>query len=456
MRGEHIPLFFVLEMEKVYLISLGCSKNKVDSEVILGILLQDGFVPVANLEEAGVVIINTCAFIQEAVEESIETILEFVHKKEEGKINTLVVTGCLPQRYGEELSREIPEVDFWVGTGEFTQIPWLLKGGGPQILVGTPSYLYDHTTPRVVTNTLHSAYVKIAEGCSHSCTFCLIPRLRGAYRSRVIDSVVREVEDLLDKGVVEINLIAQDTTAYGRDLGEEKGLLRLLEKLIKIKAFMWIRILYAYPHPNNFPLPLLKLIAEEEKMCPYLDIPIQHINNKILRRMGRKTSEIEIRELIYRIRENYPNIHLRTTLMVGFPGEGEKEFSELVDFVNEVEFSHLGTFQYSPEEGTSAVRMKGKISSKVAEDRATQLMEMQQDIVWRKNREMVGSVIPVLIDRVCAGPRGFSQGRARFQAPEVDGMVYIDSGTANCGEIVEVKITEVGPYDLMAEIAGRS
>jgi ribosomal protein S12 methylthiotransferase len=438
-------------MGKVYLISLGCSKNKVDSEVILGILLQDGFVPAANLEEADVAIINTCAFIQEAVEESIETILDLVHKKEEGKINTLVVTGCLPQRYGEEVAREIPEVDLWVGTGEFIKIPWLLKGGGPQILIGKPSYLYDHVTPRVVTNTPHSAYVKIAEGCSHSCTFCLIPRLRGAYRSRVMDSVVREVEDLVAKGVVEVNLIAQDTTGYGMDLGEEGGLWRLLEKLIKIKELMWIRILYAYPHPNNFPLPFLDMIAEEEKICPYLDIPIQHIDDKILRRMGRRTSEIEIRELIYRIRKNYPNIHLRTTLMVGFPGEGEKEFNELIDFVKEAEFSHLGVFRYSSEEGTRAVRMKGKISSRVAEDRATQVMEMQQDIVWRKNRGMVGSVIPVLIDGVCAGQREFLQGRARFQAPEVDGVVYINSGTARCGEIIEVKVTEVGPYDLMAK-----
>jgi len=439
-------------MSKVHLISLGCPKNRVDSEVILGLLMQDGFVPTPSLEEADVAIVNTCAFIREAVQESIETILEVAQRKQEGRPKRLVVTGCLPQRYGRELAREVPEVDLWTGTGDFPQIPRWLKNGGSKVIIGNPLYLYDHRTPRIVTNTPHSAYVKIAEGCSHPCTFCLIPQLRGRYRSRTMDSVIREVEDLVAKGVVEINLVAQDTTAYGRDLGEESGLLKLLRELIKIKGLKWIRVLYTYPHPTNFPSALLEVIEGEEKVCPYLDIPIQHVSDKILHRMGRKSSGRQIKKLIYRIKRDHPKIHLRTTLMVGFPGEGEGEFGELLDFVREVGFTHLGVFKYSPEEGTRAFRMKGRIPSKVAEQRAARIMELQQEISWRKNQGMVGSVIPILVDGVSAAKEGYLQGRAPFQAPEVDGVVYINNETVHSGQIVKVKITSAGPYDLAGEI----
>ncbi len=420
----------------------------------MGFLLQDGLVPVSRVEDADVVIVNTCAFIQEAVQESIGVILEVAKAKEKGTVNRLIVTGCLPQRYGEELACEIPGVDLWTGTGDFPQIPPWLKGGGPKVLIGRPLYLYDHQTPRVITATLHSAYVKISEGCSHPCTFCLIPQLRGEYRSRVMDSVIQEVKNLVAMGVVEVNLVAQDTTAYGTDLVEEGGLWRLLTELIGIRGLGWARVLYTYPHPSNFPSSLLEMIAREEKVCPYLDIPIQHVNDKILRRMGRRASGEEIKGLIYRIKSDYPEIHLRTTLMVGFPGEGEGEFKELFDFVQGAEFTHLGVFRYSPEEGTKAFRMKGKVSSKVAEERAAQIMELQQGISWRRNQGMVGSVIPVLVDEVSVEPDGFLQGRASFQAPEVDGVVYINNeGTApRSGEIVGVKITEAGPYDLVGKI----
>jgi ribosomal protein S12 methylthiotransferase len=439
-------------MKKVFLTSLGCPKNRVDSEVLLGLLGEDGFVPTPSPDEADVVIINTCAFIQEAVQESIEAILEAAQAKEKRTGTKLIVTGCLPQRYGEELAREIPQVDLWTGTGEFPQIPQLLKGGESTALIGKPRYLYDHRTPRIITNTPHSVYVKIAEGCSHPCTFCLIPRLRGHYRSRETASVIREVEHLVAGGVAEVILVAQDTTAYGMDVQEEKGLYQLLKELIKIKGLQWIRVLYAYPHPDNFHPSLLEMVAREEKICPYLDIPIQHIDAKILQRMGRWTSEKETRELINHIKKEYPEINLRTTLMVGFPGEGEREFRELLSFVREAEFTHLGVFAYSPEEGTKAARMKGRISSEIAKERAAQIMELQQAISWKKNKEMVGSKVRVLIDGISAEAEGVLQGRTTFQAPEIDGMVHIKKGKAPIGEMVLVKITQAGPYDLGGEI----
>jgi ribosomal protein S12 methylthiotransferase len=440
--------------KKITLISLGCPKNHVDSEVLLGLLANDGFVLTPSLDEADVAVINTCAFIQTAVEESIETILEAVQAKVEGRINTLIVTGCLPQRYGEEIAQSIPEVDFWTGTGDFIEIPgWLKKKDGNKTLIGRrPRYIYDHHTPRIVTNTPHSAYVKIAEGCSHPCTFCLIPQLRGRYRSRVMDSVIREVEQLVAGGVIEIILVAQDTTAYGVDNGEERGIFRLLQQLIKIAGLQWIRVLYTYPHPDNFPSPLLEMVAGEKRICSYLDIPIQHINDKILQRMGRRSSGKEARALITRIKKDYPAIHLRTTLMVGFPGEKEEEFKELLDFVREMEFSHLGVFTYSPEEDTKAARMKGRPFPEVAEERRARIMELQQGISWNKNKAMLGSIVSVLIDGVIIEPEGMLQGRTAFQSPEIDGVVYITKGEATRGETVPVKVTEAEPYDLRGEI----
>jgi len=443
-------------MEKVFLISLGCPKNQVDSEVLLGLLANDGFVATPSLDDADVVIINTCAFIQAAVQESIETVLETAQAKGHGRINKLIVTGCLPQRYGEALAREIPEVDLWIGAGEFPRIPQLLRVDSTRVVIGRPRYLYDHHTPRIITNTTHAAYVKIAEGCFHPCTFCLIPQLRGRYRSREMDSVIREVEQLVPRGVVEVTLVAQDTTAYGVDRGEERGLYRLLKELIEIGGLRWIRVLYTYPHPDNFPSQLLEIVAGEERICPYLDIPIQHIDAQILQRMGRKPSGKETRALVNRIKKEYPAIHLRTTLMVGFPGEGAREFKELVDFVREAEFTHLGVFTYSPEEGTKAARMKGRPSTEVAEERRARIMELQQGIAWKKNKAMIGSMVPVLIDGTRAGPKGILQGRTPFQAPEVDGVVHITKGRATIGEIVTVKITQAGPYDLMGEIEGKS
>jgi ribosomal protein S12 methylthiotransferase len=439
-------------MKKVFLVSLGCPKNQVDTEVLLGSLAKDGLMPVASREEADIVIVNTCAFIREAVEESIETILEAAGAKKAGNVTTLIVTGCLPQRYGKELVRAMPEVDLWTGSGDFLQIPQWLRKSGPRCIIGKPRYLYDHHTPRIIVNNSHSAYVKIAEGCSHPCTFCLIPRLRGGYRSREIDSVIRETEQLVANGVVEVTLVAQDTTAYGIDRGEEQGLAHLLKTLTAIKGLRWVRFLYAYPHPRNFPVSFLDMVAAEEKICPSFDIPVQHIDDTILHRMGRTIGEQEIRDMITHIKTDYPQIHLRTTLMVGFPGEGEKEFRRLVDFVRETSFTHLGVFVYSPEEGTKASRMKDQISSELAKERAAQIMELQQGISWQRNKEMIGTTIPVLVDGVSEEKKGVLVGRTAYQAPSVDGTVQIEKGAAETGEIVRVKITRALPYDLIGEI----
>lgn len=439
-------------MAKVFLISLGCPKNQVDSEVLLGLLASDGLVCTPSVDEADIVVVNTCAFIQEAVQESIEVILELAEAKKRGTINKLIVTGCLPQRYGEEIVKEIPEVDLWTGTGEFPRIPRLLREGKTKALIGKPRYLYDHHTPRIITNSPHSAYVKIAEGCSHHCSFCLIPQLRGRYRSRELDSVLREVEHLVGCGVVEINIVAQDSTAYGMDRGEQQGLYHLLRALTKIEGITWIRIFYTYPHPANFPPQLLDIVAGEERVCPYIDMPIQHIDDTILQRMGRKTSGKEIRTLIDHIKSDYPALHLRTTLMVGFPGEGEGEFRNLVNFVREAGFTHLGVFTYSPEDGTKASRMQGMVSSEMAEERRARIMELQQGISWKRNTEMIGSMIPVLIDGVSSDQEGMLQGRTAFQAPEIDGVVSIAHGSAHIGDTVTVKITHAEPYDLVGEI----
>ena len=440
-------------MDKVHLISLGCPKNRVDSEVLLGTLASEGFVLASGAEEAEVIVVNTCAFIRAAVEESIETILELGQYKKKGRLRYLVVTGCLPQRYGEAIAQEITEVDFWAGTGDFLAVPRWLKEGGPHIVIGPPRYLYDHRTPRVLANTSYSAYVKIAEGCDHGCTFCLIPRLRGRYRSRLIGSVIAEVQQLAGMGVVEINLIAQDSTAYGRDLDGSAGLEDLLERVGTIEGIQWIRLLYAYPRPDAITSEVLEILATHEKMCPYLDIPIQHINNDILKRMGRTSTGPEVRELVLRIRRDYPQIALRTTVMVGFPGEGDAEFEELVLFVKEAEFTHLGVFIYSPEEGTRAYRMKGRPPRDVIDARAERIMLVQQEISLEKNRRLLGTSLPVLVEGGVEQRSDLFKARASFQAPDIDGVVLVSGNELHPGDMVCALITDAAPYDLLGEVA---
>ena len=440
----------------VRMISLGCPKNLVDSEVMLGLLKEKGWVPSAR-DEADVVIINTCSFIREAKEESIETILTMAAAKEKGECQKLVVTGCLPQRYGQELLKELPEVDLFLGTGEFHRIADLLgKSSAGELaqkqFIDQPRYLYDHRTPRLRTSSPGSVYLKISEGCSNTCSYCVIPRIRGKLRSRAISSVLKEVEQAVSSGVKEINLLAQDITSYGRDLGERTDLVSLLKSLVKVEGLRWIRLLYA--HPAHLTQELVALIRKEESICKYLDLPLQHVDDRILQAMNRPVLAKEGRDLLAWIREEVPEIVLRTSLMVGFPGETEKRFRRLLNFVKEGEFDHLGVFRYSKEEGTPAAFLKGQVSERVKMQRFHQIMHLQRQISLRKQKAQVGSRISVLVEREGKSSEVLWEGRTQGQAPEVDGMTFLTKGKARPGEMVEALITDATSYDLYGEILG--
>lgn len=439
--------------KKIFLISLGCAKNLVDSENVLGHLKTNGFPIVSRLEEAEVAIVNTCGFIQSAVEESIDTILEVAKRKERAGLEALYVIGCFVQRYGYKLRKEIPEVDGWLGTGEIHKIVDILGGGAkksPSFLIGRPTYLADHTVPRVQTTPFYSAYLKIAEGCSHKCSYCTISRLRGPYRSRGLESLIIEAENMVGRGVKEINLIAQDTTMYGRDLEGDIHLEDLLERLVHVQGLHWIRILYGHPH--GISDRLLELVDGEEMICPYLDIPLQHINEKILQAMGRRCNGENPWQLIERIRARTQQVSLRTTVMVGFPGETDEIFDELYGFVKAVEFDHLGGFLYSPEEGTPAARLEPVVEEGVAKERLDAIMGLQAEISERKNQEMVGHIVSVLVEGVSAETRLLLKGRTATMAPDVDGQVLINKGEGVIGEIVPVCIEEAHTYDLVGQI----
>ncbi len=437
--------------ERVCLISLGCPKNQVDSEVMLGLLTKRGYTFTLNPSEGDIILINTCSFIQEATQEAIDTILEAGHLKKSGSCRLLIVVGCLAQRYGRALAREMPEVDFFLGTGEFPRIVQFLEGtGDPQgrVAVESPPFLYDHKTPRLLSGPPYSAYIKIAEGCSRSCSFCVIPRLKGKLRSRPIASIHQEACLLVDQGVREINLVAQDTTSYGLDLRDGSALTELLKSLCEIEDLGWIRILYAYP--EHFDSRLLRLMSSSGKICNYLDLPIQHINGEILRAMGRPVSCGSLEALIRKIRKEIPDLCLRTTLMVGFPGETEPQFSELVDFVERIRFERLGVFPFSPEEGTRAAQMGNQVPKAVRRRRFERLMKLQQRISFEHNQDLVGKRVPILIESPLGG-NGKMRGRMATQAPDIDGHVVITGGRAFPGQIVDVRITKALPYDLEGE-----
>lgn len=439
--------------KKVYLVSLGCAKNLVDSENILGLLEERGFSIVSSLEKAEVAMINTCGFIQSAVEECIDTILEFAAKKQKGKIERLFVTGCFVQRYGYKLQREIPEVDGWAGTGDLYKIPDLLDESGSRtkpMLIGRPGFLADHTTPRLLTTPFYSAYIKIAEGCSHRCSYCCIPTLRGPFRSRGMDSIVIEAEELIEKGVKEVNLIAQDTSMYGMDLGGTACLEDLIEKLLLIGGLSWIRILYT--NPSGITDRLLEIIESEESVCPYLDIPIQHVNQNILKAMGRNRLDESPMELINRIRSRKRDITIRTTLMVGFPGETIDIFKELYDFVEEAEIERLSAFIFSPEKGTKAAHLRGAPGQNLAKQRFNEIMTLQAKISEKKNREFIGRSVPVLVEGFSEETDLLLKGRISTMAPEVDGQILINKGQGTIGDIVPVCIKEAYSYDLIGEI----
>jgi ribosomal protein S12 methylthiotransferase len=438
---------------RVFVISLGCAKNRVDSEHILGWLKSQGYEPAVRLHDAEVAVINTCGFVQAAVEEAIETILEVADLKRQGTLQRIVVAGCFVQRYGYKLARELPEVDGWLGTGELHRIGDILSTGQDERVpfhIGRPRYLADHHTPRLQTTPFYTSYLKIAEGCSHTCTYCIIPRLRGPFRSRELDSLVTEAERMAESGVIEINLVAQDTTMYGRDLKPEVCLEDLLERLLDVKGLKWIRLLYC--HPERVSDRLLELMDSEEVICPYLDVPQQHVNERLLRLMGRGCGDQGASKLIDRVRSRRRKISLRTSLMVGFPGETDKMFRELCDFVMMAQFDHLGVFVFSPEKGAPSSRLKRTVSLKEARRRRDRLMALQAAISERKNQRMIGRVLPVLVEGPCTETDLLLTGRLATMAPDVDGQVLINKGEGKVGAIMPVRITEAHTYDLLGEI----
>jgi ribosomal protein S12 methylthiotransferase len=440
-------------MSRVFFISLGCVKNLVDSEYILGLIKEEGYDITDDPLDAEIAIVNTCAFITSAVEEGIGTILDLARLKEKGHLQSLFVVGCLVQRYGRKLLRQIPEVDGCLGTGQIYRTPEALKAQGdssPVLFLDKPRFLADHRAPRLQTTPFYSAYLKIAEGCSHPCSYCIIPSLRGPFRSRTVDSLFIEAQNMVARGVKEINLVAQDTSWYGHDLDPPRMLEDLLEKLLTISGLKWLRILYA--HPYHLTERLLELIDSEEVLCPYLDLPIQHINPDILRAMGRSSDSESIPQLIERIRRRSRKIALRTTVMIGFPGETEDRFRELCNFIREAKFDRLGAFPFSPEKGAPAVRLKNGIPQEVVKRRIDEIMEIQADNSAELNKDLVGKTVPVLVEGFHPETDLLLSGRTAIMAPEVDGQVLINRGTAAVGEIVPVQITEAHTYDLVGSI----
>jgi ribosomal protein S12 methylthiotransferase len=444
--------------QKFSIVSLGCARNLVDSEVMAGLLQKDQYEMVQEPAEADIVLVNTCGFIEAAKTESIDAILEVARLKEERKISKLVVAGCLSQRYSAELAKELPEVDLLIGTGEVPRIVDILREHEEtrrRQYIGIPSYLYDHASPRLRTTPSYTAFVKVSEGCDHKCAFCIIPQLRGPHRSRSIDSVVMEATLLAKEGVKEINLIAQDLTAYGRDRRDGTTLYGLLRQMVEIPGLAWIRLLYAYP--NFLDNALLDLIRESGNICKYIDIPFQHISPRILRRMRRGKSGSAVREAVTRLREAIPGLTLRTSLIVGFPGETDEEFAELLDFVEEMKFERLGVFKYSEEEGTPAAKMDGKLSEEEKERRWQEVMELQSGISQKKNRALIGAIQRVMIDGTDSDS-GELAGRTQAHAPEVDGLVFVkaydlagETILAQPGDLIDVRITGALDYDLIGE-----
>ena len=435
---------------KVFLHSLGCPKNLVDSEMMLGLITRDGGEIVLDPEAADVVIVNTCGFIGDAKKESIDTILELGRLKESDPSKRLIVTGCLVQRYGGELQASLPEVDAFLGTGDFDRLPQLLADGGAAnatIYGGTAHLLPDLAIPRVRTGHFFSAYLKISEGCDHTCSFCIIPKIRGRHESRSLASVVAEAEALVADGVVELNLIGQDLTAYGRDRRDGSSLAALLRALARVDGLRWIRLLYNYP--RYVTDELLDTIAREEKVCSYIDMPLQHISDRMLRSMRRERDGAAVRRLIRRMRERIPGVAIRTSFIVGFPGETDADFAELLAFVKETHFARLGVFHYSKEEGTVAATLPGQIAERVKRHRFTLLMRAQAEVSAALNRSLIGTVQDVL---VCGeNDQGRTYGRLASQAPEIDGSVHL-RGPAAVGRIMAARIVGAAPYDLEAEL----
>jgi ribosomal protein S12 methylthiotransferase len=445
---------------KLGFISLGCPKNLVDGEVMLGLAREAGHQVTADAEEADVLVVNTCAFIDTAKEESVNAILEMAEIKRQGGGKRLVVTGCLAERYRDQLKAEIPEIDVVLGTGELPGITGAIAGDTPAPVPMTfhraspvrPTYLYGAETPRLVTTPRHYAYIKIAEGCDYTCAFCIIPTLRGAYRSRDEDSIVAEAERLASAGVRELLLISQDTTFFGIDRGQRGALARLLRRLNRIEGLAWIRLLYLYP--TTITDDVLDAMAECERVCQYVDLPLQHASADVLRRMRRPGNREAYDKLLARIRSRVPGVTLRTTFIVGFPGETEADVEELLDFVRQQQFDHVGVFTYSHEEGTRAFELADDVPARVKSARRDSVMRLQRDIVERRLRARIGQRVRVMVD----GPSPESElvltGRLQGQAPDIDAVVYFDEcdpSTLEPGTIVEAVIADARGYDFVAQ-----
>ena len=436
-------------MPKVYVQTLGCPKNLVDSEMMLGLLARDGAELVLDPAAADVLVVNTCGFIDGAKRESIDAILELARLKETDPDKRLVVTGCLVQRYAGDLQKSLPEVDAFLGTGDFTRLPEVLGGGQPDATIygGAAHVLPDLTVPRVRTGHFFSTYLKVSEGCDHTCSFCIIPKIRGRHESRPLGAVLAEAAALANDGVVELNLIAQDLTAYGRDRRDGTTLSRLLRELVQIDGLRWIRLLYNYP--RYVTEELLDTIATQDKVCKYIDMPLQHISDRMLRAMRRERDGATVRQLIRRIRDRIPGVAIRTAFIAGFPGETDDDFTELLEFVRETRFERVGVFRYSKEDGTAAATLAEQVPEASKRQRHKALMQAQAAVAADVNRRLVGTEQTVLVCGTDDHDRLY--GRLPTQAPEIDGVVYL-RGAAAPGAIARARVSRASTYDLHAEI----
>lgn len=437
----------------ILFISLGCDKNLVDSEVMLGLLDSKGYQIVDDETQADIIVVNTCCFIHDAKEESIQTILDMAQYKTEGRLKALVVTGCLAQRYQQEILEEIPEVDAVLGTTSYDKIVDAVEealAGQGHVKMQDLDALPLVETKRLVTTGGHFAYLKIAEGCDKHCTYCIIPKIRGNYRSVPMERLIKEAQELAEQGVKELILVAQETTVYGMDLYGRKSLSKLLRELCKISGIRWIRILYCYP--EEIDEELIQTIKEEPKICHYLDLPIQHASDGVLKRMGRRTSKAQLVEIIGRLRQEIPDITLRTTLITGFPGETKEQHEELMEFVDEMEFERLGVFTYSQEEDTPAAGFEDQVEEEVKEDRQAEIMELQQEVVFEQAESMIGREVLVMIEGKVADENAYV-GRTYRDAPNVDGLIFVNTEEElMSGDFARVRVTGAAEYDLIGEL----
>jgi ribosomal protein S12 methylthiotransferase len=440
--------------QKIHFVTLGCEKNLVDSEVMMGIVQGQDYTIVDNAEEADVVVVNTCGFIDDAKAQSVETILQMAQLKETAGVKSVLVAGCMAQRYQNELMEEIPEIDGIVGTQDFIQITDLIeesmKGTRPQFFSAeNPIYLYDESTPRVHTSGNVSAYIKIGEGCNHACTFCIIPKMRGKLRSRTIESIVTEAEQLVAQGVKELILIAQDTTDYGIDIYKERRLADLLEALNNVEGLHWIRLHYAYP--GFFTDAVIDAMARLDKVAKYIDMPLQHSEDHILKAMQRPGHQAGVRKLVKKIRDRVPNVALRSSFIVGFPGETEEDFENLCQFVRDLEIDHVGVFTYSPEEGTPSAEFGAQVPDDVKERRSNILMEVAREVAAGRQVRHVGEVVDVLVEKFDEEDNTIRVGRTQYDARDIDGLVFVANTDAQVGDMIKVRITHAYDFDLSGE-----